>query len=176
MFGMVDALFTYLFIYLLIYSLYILFIAPSSSLPSRTFSNPYPPSPSPQRRRVPLGYYPTPEYLVSSTNRNIVFPTEVQTSCPCWGGGIQWRKQRPKQLPLHFLETHMKTTMHICHKYIRGFWSSPICSRISGSGTVNPHDPSLLDFVHLLVLSLTPLPCSLLFPTLEQNSSNSTWC
>ena len=58
----------------------------------------------------------------------------------------------------------MKPKLHTRSKYV-GF--SP-CFLVGGPFYVNPYGSRLVDSVGLLVMSMTPLACSILLPTLHK--------
>ena len=64
----------------------------------------------------------------------------------------------------------MKTKLHICYRCVGGPGPASACSLVGGPVSVSPHGPRLVGSVGLLVVSLTPLICSLLPPTLPQDS------
>lgn len=68
----------------------------------------------------------------------------------------------------------MKTKPHICYKCVRGLRPAPICSLVGGLVFVNPYEPSLVDSVGLLVVTLATLAPSVLTPILPQVSPSST--
>ena len=69
----------------------------------------------------------------------------------------------------------MKTKLHICYKWgCVGLGPASVCYLVGGSVSVGPHGSRLVDSVSLLVVSLTLLGCSLLFPTCPQDSLSSS--
>ena len=69
--------------------------------------------------------------------------------------------------------THMKTKIHICYECVGGL-SPALVFLVVGSVSVSHHGPRLVDSKGLLLVSLTPLAGSILFPTLPQDSPSTT--
>lgn len=53
-------------------------------------------------------------------------------------------------------ETHMKTKLLFCYKYVRGLAPGPACSVVSGSVSVKHPKPRFVDIISILLASLTP--------------------
>ena len=72
--------------------------------------------------------------------------------------------------------THMKTKLHICYKCVGGLGPPPACSLVGSSASVIPPPAPVVpgELTLNLVVSLTPLTCSVLSPTLPQDFPSST--
>lgn len=70
----------------------------------------------------------------------------------------------------------MKIKMHIYYKYVGDLGPADACSLVGVSVSVNPHISRLVDYVCLLVESLTPPFPSILPPTLLKDPLSSTKC
>jgi hypothetical protein len=66
----------------------------------------------------------------------------------------------------------MKIKLNIYYECVGDLGPAPACYLVGGPGSVSPYDPRLVDFVGLLVVSLTPLAPSIQFPILLQDSLN----
>jgi len=64
----------------------------------------------------------------------------------------------------------MKSKLQICYQCVVGLGPTPACSLDNAPGSVMLQGSSLVDSVGLLVMSLTPQTCLLLFSTLPQDS------
>jgi hypothetical protein len=67
----------------------------------------------------------------------------------------------------------MNTVLQVCYICERGLGPAPVCSLVGGLGSVSPYAPTLFDSVILLLVPLTYLICSLISPTLPQDSLGS---
>ena len=75
---------------------------------------------------------------------------------------------------LQLLEDPYKDPTVYLLQVCRGPRPTPACSLVGDSVSVSFHGPKLVDSVDLLMVSLAPLPLSILSPTLPQVSQNST--
>jgi hypothetical protein len=67
--------------------------------------------------------------------------------------------------------------LHICYKCVcMCVGPAPACSLVGHSVFVSPHGPRLVDYVGLLVVSLTPSALSILFHTLHQDFLRTACC
>jgi hypothetical protein len=69
----------------------------------------------------------------------------------------------------------MKTKPHICYICAEDLGLSRGCSLLTGSVSVSPYEPRLVDSVGFLALSLTSLAPLILLPHLPQDSLSSTY-
>jgi len=81
--------------------------------------------------------------------------------------------QSPRQALLHMLGfLHEEQAAHLLHT-CRGPRSALACSLVVCSVSLIPNGPRLVDFVVLLVVSLTPPACLIPFLSLSQDSPSS---
>ena len=69
--------------------------------------------------------------------------------------------------------TPMKTKLHMCYKCVGGLGPVSAWSLVSGSVSVSPHEPRLIDSVGLLAVSLTLIACSFLSHIILSDSLSS---
>lgn len=85
---------------------------------------------------------------------------------------MQWQATETETALLPLLGSHMKTSLHIFYKYVRGLGTNFACSLVGDPLSVSLFGPKLIDFV-CFVVSLTPLIVQFYFSVFHKNSPKS---
>lgn len=100
------------------------------------------------------------------------FPNGARKGSPVRGAGSTGRQKSQGKLP----GTNMKTKLHICFICSGALAPALVCSLVGCSVLGTSQGPRLVDFIGLLMESLSPLGSSILLPTLPQELLNLVEC